>query len=435
MKKSVLVRGASVFTAAVVSLGLSATSVSAGAPNNNPQPPKGGQHGDLIALIHQTANNSNRTNQSGSAAVDNHQKNLNKPITLFAVGSGSGASSCGCGGGSGSGWGSGGVKQGNQATNSATSNVVNGTGQWIGQHAAADAVSVGGWPGHPNWSKSGAGNSGPSKPGGGGNAAATVDQTAGNTNATDQSSTATVDNHQKNLNKPISIGTVDTGSGAVDQSNAATNTATSNVGNVTDQAIEQDGSAAAASEANHGGGGEPHSTSGGNPCGCTGGPKPGPTDDHGGDGHATVDQQAGNDNSTSQQSEATVDSDQRNINLPVTLFSVGSGNGDVDQGNSADNSATSNVGNGTDQWIGQDAVAGAGVRRRTWRRQRGHRPGGHQQQRHEPAKSGRRVEQPTQSQRPDHVVLGRLRQRRCQPGQYRRQQCRVERGQWHRSGR
>ena len=391
MRKQLL-RGASVFTVGVVSLALSATSVSAGGADYQP-PEGGGKHGaDVVAIVDQVAANTNSTRQSSSATVDNQQKNWNSPLSLFTVGSGSGGgggySACGCdehpsGGG---------VNQSNDADNEARSATINWTDQSIAQSATADATGVvqgGGWHGSepsggygsphpkpddcgcypgpkPNPKPDHCGCDDGHKPGGG-DTVATVDQAAGNDNSTDQSSSATVDNHQKNWNSPVSIGTIGSGggygdgcgcdehsSGGVDQSNSADNTAKSETVNGTDQSIVQDGQASASSESD--GGYESKPSHGHKPgCGCDGGGQP----TGGGDTVATVGQHGANDNSTTQDSSATVDNRQTNINLPITLFSVGSGNGDVSQGNEADNTAKSVAVNGTDQSVDQTGNAEA----------------------------------------------------------------------------
>ncbi len=387
-----LLRGASVFTVGVVSLALSATSVSAGGADY--EPPKGGaKHGeDVTAIVKQIADNTNSTRQSSSATVDNQQKNWNSPFSLFTVGSGSGGggvySACGCdehpsGGG---------VTQSNDADNDARSATINWTDQSVDQSGTADAASVvqgGGWHGpkpsggygspHPKPDDCGCypGHKPDPKPHpkpypkpddcGCGDTEATVDQEASNRNSTDQSSNATVDNHQKNWNSPVSIGTIGSGggygdgcgcdehsSGGVDQSNSADNTAKSGTVNGTEQSIVQDGEATASSESE--GGYESKPSEGHKPgCGCDGGGQP----TGGGDTVATVGQHGSNDNSTAQDSSATVDNRQTNINLPITLFSVGSGNGDVNQGNEADNTAKSVTVNGTDQSVDQNGDAEA----------------------------------------------------------------------------
>jgi hypothetical protein len=394
-----LLRGASVFTVGVVSLALPAIAGSAGGADYQP-PEGGGKHGaDVIAIVDQVAENTSSTRQSSTATVTNQQKNWNSPVSLFTVGSGSGGggaySACGCdehpsGGG---------VSQSNDADNDARSATINWTDQSIAESATADATGVvqgGGW--HGPKPSGGYGSSHPKpddcgcypgpkpnpphpkpypkpdhcgcddghKPGGG-DTVATVDQEASNGNRTDQSSSATVDNHQKNWNSPVSIGTIGSGggygdgcgcdehsSGGVDQSNSAGNTAKSETMNGTDQSIVQDGEASASSESE--GGYESKPSDGHKPgCGCDGGGQP----TGGGNTIATVGQHGANDNSTTQESSATVDNRQTNINLPITLFSVGSGNGHVSQGNEADNTAKSVTVNGTDQSVDQNGNAEA----------------------------------------------------------------------------
>lgn len=163
-----------------------------------------GGSGDAAAVVDQTAGNSNETDQTSTATVDNDQTNIYVPINLLSPGAGSGD-----------------VNQGNDTTNTAESATVNETNQGIAQEGAATAGSEGG----------------------SGDAVAVVGQTAGNENSTVQDSSAEVTNHQLNIAIPINVGSPGAGSGDINQSNDATNTASSLTGNSTTQGIAQVASA------------------------------------------------------------------------------------------------------------------------------------------------------------------------------------------------
>lgn len=259
--------------------------------------------GDAVAIVDQEAGNNNSTGQESTATVDNDQTNVYRPVDYKSPGAGSGD-----------------VSQSNDATNTASSGTVNETAQGIVQDATAEATteSDGGY------------GPGAYGSGGSGDATAVVDQTAGNSNETDQTSTATVENDQTNVYIPINLGSPGAGSGDVNQSNEATNTAESATVNLTDQGIAQGADATAES---------------------TGG----------GDAVAIVDQGAGNDNSTVQDSAATVTNNQLNIAIPINVLSPGAGSGDINQSNEASNSASSMVGNSTTQGIAQLGTAVASV--------------------------------------------------------------------------
>jgi hypothetical protein len=70
-------------------------------------------------------------------------------------------------------------------------------------------------------------------------------------------------------------------------------------------------------------------------------------------------QSATNQNSTEQSASSEASSDQTNVNAPVTVDSPGSSNGDVNQGNKAENNASSTNYNETDQQNKQDQGAAA----------------------------------------------------------------------------
>ena len=343
-----LARGATVFTAGVVSAALSAASASAGYNNHNNDHGSKSGNGDLIAALTQAAGNLNHTTQSSNASVGNSQRNQNMPFSFFTVGNNgsanswgndadSGSDDCGCHNNA-SGTDGGSVHQGNSADNAADSTVKNGTGQNIDQTGTVDAANAATGYDWSKWLHDDKSHSNNNSGGHGndsnvGDTGAMVDQDAGNDNSTDQTSTADIDNQQQNVNLPVSLFTVGSGGGDVAQGNEATNSADSTVANGTGQDINQTGDATVSSATDDGSGWH--------------------DDSNGGNTDAVVDQGAGNDNSTVQSGDATVSNDQSNVNLPVEQFTVGSGSSDVAQGNEATNTADSNVGNGTGQDITQ----------------------------------------------------------------------------------
>ncbi|MEZ5222293.1 MAG: hypothetical protein R2743_12425 [Ilumatobacteraceae bacterium] len=72
-------------------------------------------------------------------------------------------------------------------------------------------------------------------------------------------------------------------------------------------------------------------------------------------GDASIDQQANPSNTTDQQSTADASSKQVNVNAPIAILAVDSNNGDVDQTNTATNTADSANTNATDQTVTQTA--------------------------------------------------------------------------------
>ena len=70
-------------------------------------------------------------------------------------------------------------------------------------------------------------------------------------------------------------------------------------------------------------------------------------------------QSASNQNSTEQSASSEASSYQTNVNAPVTVDSPGSNNGDVNQGNRAENNAYSSNNNSTDQQNQQDQAGSA----------------------------------------------------------------------------
>ena len=332
----------------------------------------GGDGGDATATVEQaqTANESNTTNQGGTASVDNTQDNVNKPSAPAPAGNA--ANSCHGGCPAPEPAPAGPVDQSNTATNSATVSNANETIQEVEQSQDADATATGGNADSGSDSHHGCGCPDDHKGGGsdGGDATATVDQTqtAHESNTTNQGGTATVDNTQDNVNEPSSKAPApskspwpDHGcgcprpapSGAVDQSNEANNNAAVTNGNYTDQFVYQGQGADAT---------------------ATGGSANG--NGNGGDATATVvqDQVADEANTTSQDGSASVDNMQGNLNAPqaeTPAKQSGNGHGcgcpqpapwtagDVEQSNTATNNAAVDNSNETIQGVGQVQEAAA----------------------------------------------------------------------------
>src|SRR5918996_6183740 len=161
---------------------------------------------------------------------------------------------------------------------------------------------------------------------------ATITQTqdATNTNTTDQDATANAETNQYNVNAPIAILSPGANSGDVNQSNTADSDATAGNSNTTDQATTQD---------------QDGTTSGG--CGSCGG------------GSVSQDQSGENSNDTSQDSEANAETNQYNVNAPISILSpsgsscdpCGGSGGDVNQSNDAETSAWAGNSNDTNQTV------------------------------------------------------------------------------------
>jgi hypothetical protein len=249
---------------------------------------------------------SNETTQESEAETSSRQTNVNAPISILSPSSGDSH-----------------VVQGNAARNDATSGNSNGTGQSLEQGQTGTAHAEGDDEG-----------------------AASADQRQEGTvrNTTDQSSKAKVDNEQRNVNLPISVLSPSSGDSAVIQRNHTDNDATSGNSNGTGQALHQDQTGTAHAE------GDDH-----------GSWKPATAERDEADGNARLaqDQMGKVDNSTTQQSKARVDNQQKNTNLPISLLSPTAGDNDVIQGNHTDNDATSGNSNGTGQALHQDQTGTA----------------------------------------------------------------------------
>ena len=322
------------------------TMLSAGVVSAGSQPgDQGRPHKDRPeAQVHQQAKNSNDTAQDSVADAHSRQVNKNLPFSLLSIGDLKGHKDHkdpkdhedyqDYKDPKGHKDPKGGVDQSNTAHNLAVSGNDNVTFQGIEQVAEQKVDGK-----H-------------------GDASGDIDQDAKNKNSTQQSSAAHASSEQKNKNAPVSVLSLGSNNGDVDQSNKAHDVALSNNGNYTDQSIFQ-----AADQKVDGKDGHPgkddHKSKDGHPSKDQ---YPGKDDHKSKDGHPSkdggssdIDQDAKNKNSTQQSSAAQASSEQKNINLPVSILSVGSNNGDVDQSNKANNKAKSGNDNATGQVIEQAA--------------------------------------------------------------------------------
>jgi hypothetical protein len=161
------------------------------------------------------------------------------------------------------------------------------------------------------------------------------DQSATNTNSTSQDAGADASTKQANVNLPVSILSLGSNNGDVDQSNEADTKAYADNSNGTDQSVEQDQQAKV-----DGSRGTSH--------------------DKGSGTGIDQSQSAGNDNSTEQGAEATAGTSQLNVNAPISVLSWGANNGDVDQHNDATTTAGASNGNATLQSVDQGQRAASG---------------------------------------------------------------------------
>jgi len=136
-------------------------------------------------------------------------------------------------------------------------------------------------------------------------------------NWTEQGAASKAETTQYNINVPISIGSFGSGNGSVDQSNKADTNATSKNYNDTDQSLNQDQSV------------------------------------NGGKGSTDAEQLGSVENGTEQAAKSKAATTQYNINVPISIFSPGSNNGNVSQSNGASTNSTSVNGNGTTQSLNQ----------------------------------------------------------------------------------
>jgi hypothetical protein len=140
-------------------------------------------------------------------------------------------------------------------------------------------------------------------------------------NWTKQQADSSAKTEQTNVNAPISIFSVGSNNGKVDQYNQADTRSKSENGNDTNQQADQHQHA-----------------SGKDGCGADG---------------KSASQNGSVSNSTDQSAQSSAKTKQVNVNAPISLFSVGSNNGDVHQGNDANTASSSSNWNSTGQSAGQ----------------------------------------------------------------------------------
>src|SRR5205814_2255343 len=160
-----------------------------------------------------------------------------------------------------------------------------------------------------------------------------------------QSASSEASPQQVNVNAPVTVDSPWSNNGDVNQYNKAENNSSSTKNNWTDQQNEQNQGAAAIGVTN----------GGGDSCGCSYGGKK----DGGSGQEVEQSQSASNESQTSQSAESEASSEQANVNAPVTVDSPWSSNGDVNQGNWAENDAYSKNNNDTEQENEQDQAGSA----------------------------------------------------------------------------
>jgi hypothetical protein len=263
----------------------------------------------------------NGTEQHADSSAETKQENKNTPFALFAVGSNNGK-----------------VDQFNQADTKSKSENSNQTSQDLNQDQNAkfegrDHRDCGcrdkgqgdnngdSW-GNGNESRGGQcgcdhkGRGDKGQDSNGASQQGTVD------NWTKQHADSSAKTEQTNVNAPISIFSVGSNNGKVDQYNQADTRSKSENGNETNQQADQQ-----------------QNVSG--------------KDGHGADGGQSASQKGSVSNSTGQDATSYAKTKQVNVNAPISVFSVGSNNGDVHQGNNANTASSSSNWNGTDQSASQ----------------------------------------------------------------------------------
>jgi hypothetical protein len=239
----------------------------------------------------QQATNGNSTSQDAQSTATTKQVNVNAPVSVLSEGSNNGD-----------------VKQSNDATTVASSENDNETHQSNEQEQQGSV-------------QGGGSSCGCDRPNG--DSGATQDQSAENKNDTSQNASSDATTKQANVNVPISVLSKGSNNGDVRQSNDATTIAKSENENTTKQSNDQD---------QHGW--------------VDGARK--------GGGSLSQSQDASNDNSTSQNASSDATTKQANVNVPISVLSKGSNNGDVRQSNDATTIAKSENENTTKQSNDQD---------------------------------------------------------------------------------
>jgi hypothetical protein len=290
----------------LVLLSFSATSAHATEINDKWQPP---------ADTSQFGKVENSTSQTAESSAETKQKNFNFPISFATVGSNNGN-----------------VDQYNDADTTAKSENWNDTWQSLWQtQKSEDEHSNDGWSKDGSQYKDGQQADGAS-------------QSGIVSNETGQEASSYAETKQANVNAPISVFSVGSNNGSVDQYNDADTQAKSENGNQTSQELDQQQTA----EGSDGNGSY-------GDCKCGGDSydgRDGYSKDHESDGGAS--QYGKVENSTEQEAQSSADTKQVNVNAPISAFSVGSNNGDVNQGNTADTQAKSENGNETWQQADQN---------------------------------------------------------------------------------
>jgi hypothetical protein len=183
----------------------------------------------------------------------------------------------------------------------------------------------------------------------------TQSQDADNGNETTQNTDSYAGTDQRNWNSPISVlswsgghacGPCGGSGGAVNQSNDADTNAWSRNENATGQWIGQSQTATS--------NGHPCCPTTEHECGCE------CRCDHEGEGDISQSQTGSNSNRTEQDATSNASTTQRNVNVPFSLLSIGSGGGDVTQVNEATTTAYSGNDNITWQSIDQGQSAEEG---------------------------------------------------------------------------
>jgi hypothetical protein len=241
----------------------------------------------------------NWTDQSADSKAETEQKNFNVPIGLFEVGSNDGK-----------------VSQYNNGDTKSKADNGNGTWQSLDQNQSVEP-GHGGYEGHDSL-QCGCINDKFDRPEKSDPSSAS--QYGDVANATTQDAHSKAETKQFNVNAPISIFSVGSNNGNVDQYNNAGTTSDASNGNQTKQSADQNQQAK--------------------------------------DGNRGARQSGKVENSTDQSADSSAKTKQANVNVPISLFSVGSNNGDVQQGNDAQTSSSSSNWNDTGQSMSQSQLVG-----------------------------------------------------------------------------
>ncbi len=242
---------------------------------------------------------SNYTDQNANSKAETEQNNYNVPIGLFQVGSNNGK-----------------VGQYNDANTESSSSNWNKTGQALNQDQNVENQ------GHGRRGND-CGCDGKGKGSGEGHGNGRAKQDGSVDNWTKQYAHSNAKTEQTNVNVPISIFSVGSNNGKVDQNNQANTKSKSENGNDTWQQADQNQKVS------------------------------GKGDGHGSDGGKGASQEGSVTNGTDQNAKSYAETKQVNVNAPISVFSVGSNNGDVNQGNNANTHSSSSNWNGTGQSASQ----------------------------------------------------------------------------------